>query len=510
MEFNANKDCISVCETVFDSTAEHPIDCDITLPEYLPDIIRILRCTASAGVQSHQINGDRITAECECLVKVLYICEEGKIHCYDQNLHFTKQFELKSADNICDIITGAKTEYVNYRVSGQRKLEVHGAISVFAKSKACKKCEFIGEINGGSVTARTETDEVCDLVSVTEKSFNISETVETGTLSEPIGAIISYCGVGVIDELKIISNKLFLKGELIIRTAFTGQETCEVQTLESRVAINQIIEAPDIDEDCDIDAILSVGSLEIRSRFDSAGDKSLLDVSATICVSACGYRTRTVTSIKDAYSTKYESQLKKSIMYSPLLEEKIDDTFLCRGTADLSTTGMTRVLSFTCQNTASTFTVCEDGIVIRGEVTVDIIYEDANCDIAFAQRQIPFEYKRPLQAKGDSLNCRPNCCATASSFVLNEGHKLDVRIEIHVHGFVFSEKEKSVVTEIQIDDNKMKAIKTASLTIYFAESGESLWNIAEKYNTTVDAIMNENRLSSNSVDKKCKLLIPRV
>lgn len=509
MDFNANKDCISVCETVFESSAEHPIDCDITLPEYLPDIVRILRCTGNSGVQSYQINGDRITAECECLIKVLYICEEGKIRCYDQNIHFSKQIELKP-DISADIYVGIKTEYVNYRVSGQRKFEVHGAVSVFAKAKARKKCEFVNAIDGGCVTAKSEVHECCDLISITEKTFPISETVETGTLREPIGAIISQSAVPVIDELKIISNKLFLKGELIINCAFTGQETNEVETLESRVNINQIIESPDVNESCCIDAILSVMSLDIRSRFDSAGDKNLLDVSAALGFSACGYESRKVTQIQDAYSTKYESQIKKSTVYFPFLEEKIDDTFLCRGIADLSSTGMTRVLSFTCQNTTSAFSVSDDGVVIRGEVTADIIYEDANCQIAFAQRQIPFEYKRPLQADGNSLNCKPNCVATASSFTLNEGHKLDVRIEIHAQGFVFSERECNIITEIEIDNSKIKAQKCASLTVYFAECGEALWNIAEKYNTTVDTIMRENHLSANTVEKKCKLLIPRV
>ena len=373
MEFNSNKDCISVCTTVFQASAEHSVDCDVTLPEYMPDIVRILRCSAVSGVQSHQINGDRITAECECLVKVLYICEEGKIRCFDQILHFSKQIELKSVDGVTDVFVGAKTDYVNYRVSGQRKFEVHGAVTVFAKAEGKKKCEFISDVSGGSVTARCENDEICDLISITEKCFAISETVETGTLSEPIGAIISHSAVAVIDELKIISNKLFLKGEMTIRTAFTGQESCTVHTLENTISINQIIESPDIHENCSVDALLSVMSLDVRPRFDSAGDKNLLDISATLGFSASCYYTRQITCIKDAYSTKYESDLKKTVVYMPTLHEKIDDTFLCRGNADFSS-GISKVLSFTCGNTTSVFSVVEDGIVIRGEVTTDIIY----------------------------------------------------------------------------------------------------------------------------------------
>ncbi len=510
MEFSTHKENISVYETAFQGSAEHAVDCDITLPEYLPDIVRILRCSAVPGVHSHQVTGDRITAECDCIVRVLYICEQGKIRCFEQTLNFSKQIELKNSENVSDIFVGAKTEYINYRVSGQRSFEVHGALTVFARGNAKKRYEPVSSTEGGNVTARCENMQVCDLISITEKSFSVSETCETGSVTGAIGAVIAAGASAVIDEVKVISDKLFLKGELIVRTICTQQESCEVMSMENIIGINQIIEAPDITEDCDADVELSVAALDVRSRFDSAGDKTLLDVAATVNVSAYGYQSRQITVIKDAYSTKYETELKKTGIYINSLEEKLEDTFLCRGTADLSTTGMTKILSFMCGDVTAGFSVREDSIAVSGEITADIIYEDAKGEIAFAQRQIPYEYKRQLHADDTVLTCRPCCSVRAYSFVMGEGNQLDARIELTVRGFVFRETEKNVVTDINIDKSRMKNLKTASLTIYFADGGENLWDIAEHFNTTVDAIMRDNHIQDGVIEKKCKLLIPKV
>lgn len=510
MEFNAHKNTISVLDSALGGSAEYPVDLDITLPENLPDIVRVLNCSITPNIQSHQVTGDRITAECDCSVSILYVCENNKMHCLNQSIHFSKHIELKPNENNENIFVGAKTDYVNYRVAGQRKLEIHGSISVFSKITKQKNYEYIGSAIGDGLTAKCEKTEVCHLALITEKLFSINETCEVTNPSNSADCIVSSSASAIIDDIKIIANKFFIKGELILHTAFLSNEECEIQNYDTTISLNQIIEVPDLTEDMQFDAHLSVLGLDIRPKIDSMGNKCLLDVSATLGFTAYTYENKTVTFIKDAYSTKYESELKKSNIYTASLEEKIDDTFLCRGIVDLKSTGMTKVLSFMCTDITSGFSLREDSIAINGEITAQIIYEDTKGELCFATRQIPYEYQRNSITENAILNCKPICTITAWGFVLSEKDTLDVRVEINIHGFLFREEEKLVATEIVLNKEKIKSVKTATLTVYFADEGESLWDIAESFNTTVDAIIKENHIQDGNIQKKCKLLIPKV
>lgn len=510
MDFNTQKECISLSDSGYRGRSEHAIDMDITLPEYLPDIVRILRCSCVPGVRSHQVNGDRITAECTCLVRVLYMNEQGKIYCFEQNVQFAKQIEIKADDNTRDYFVGAKADYMNYRVSGQRRFELHGAVTVFAKCCGKKKCEIVTNATGDGITLKSEKAEICNLATVVEKMFTVTETCDAGALSEPMGAVISSSASSVIRELKIVSNKLFLKGELIVHTAFTGAESQEVQTLENVININQIIEATEISETSRIDAHLTVCDLEIKPRFDLSGNKNLLDISACVNFSGYGYENALLNCVKDAYSVKYETDIKKSVIYTATIQDEIDDTFLCRGVADLSTTGVSKVLSFMCTDLSSGFSVFEKNYSVTGEVVTEIIYEDIKGEICFAQRNIPYEYSKSAPEADGILTCTPHCQISARSFVINGDGQLDVRIEIDVRGFIFCEKESLVTTELLLNKDKVKNTDTASLTVYFADTGEALWDIAEKYNTTVDKILRENKMTETCVKEKCKLLIPKM
>ena len=86
--------------------------------------------------------------------------------------------------------------------------------------------------------------------------------------------------------------------------------------------------------------------------------------------------------------------------------------------------------------------------------------------------------------------------------------RLELKSEIAVSGIVLSSCMKKYISSIEISEGSEKHEKSCALTIYFCEKGESLWNIARRYNTTVEAIIQENEGISETVDENRMMLIP--
>ena len=51
MELNLKKEAVASCELLLDSAAEQTIECDVLLPDYCPDIVRVLCCSVDAAAR---------------------------------------------------------------------------------------------------------------------------------------------------------------------------------------------------------------------------------------------------------------------------------------------------------------------------------------------------------------------------------------------------------------------------------------------------------------------------
>ena len=126
MDFCAETNEVSKRKTACREALEQPIECDITLPEYLPDIQRVLKCSLTAHISSVQKTGDRVTADGTGRLSVLYMSDTGKLQCLEQGVPFSRFFENRAVEE-CECSIRAKTEYVNCRAVSGRRLDIHGS-----------------------------------------------------------------------------------------------------------------------------------------------------------------------------------------------------------------------------------------------------------------------------------------------------------------------------------------------------------------------------------------------
>lgn len=509
MEFTKKTSAVSRRRNLFEGAAEQPVDSDITLPEYFPDVIRVLKCSLTPRITGVQGTADRITAEGSALLRVLYVSDSG-VRCFEQNIPFSKYAECTGIEGAC-VSARAKSEYVNCRVLSPRKIDIHGSISIAFCAYRKDAADFICDCSGGGVQTRKSRVPVSNLSGCTERLFTLGETLELGNAKPSIAQLVKSEAAALLEDVKVVSGKVLIKGELIIRTLYIADsEDCDLQSMEHSMPISQILEVDGAEEDCITDAALRVSALEIAAKTDATGALRLLDANVCVCAQIALYCDCETDLITDAYSTKYELDMQKKAVELRRICDRFTDTFLCRGTLDTSGTNLTQIADMTCQNINYTAAVRENELKISGTLTVGLLFTDRENQWGFTERSFDFSYTRAIAAVGENLTCDPHLTVTGVHFLLSAEDKVDARVEMDISALIFAADTMQIASDIHIDESKRKTQKTAALTIYFSQEGESVWEIARRYNTTAEAIMAENALSSDRIDEKRKLLIPRV
>ena len=133
MEEMNRENTISTEAVVYEGQAEQGIELDYVLPDYYPEIFKVLKCSLSPAIVSKTISGDnRLLLDGVVYIRVMYLAENSEeLHCVEQRTTWSKAVELgkKPIEGEPAIRVTAKSDYCNCRAVSPRRIDVRGAIS---------------------------------------------------------------------------------------------------------------------------------------------------------------------------------------------------------------------------------------------------------------------------------------------------------------------------------------------------------------------------------------------
>lgn len=113
MEYKLKKDRIAVCEIAFDSFTELPIESDLLLPDYCPDIVKVLKCQARPAFSKTEVSGDKCILEGATAITVYYTGEDEQLRTSEHKVDFLKTLELKTTPQNPIVFCSLKEDYLN-------------------------------------------------------------------------------------------------------------------------------------------------------------------------------------------------------------------------------------------------------------------------------------------------------------------------------------------------------------------------------------------------------------
>ncbi len=499
---------MGMSESFYDNYVEQAVDCDITLPDYCPDIMRIIRCTVSTGITNSKLIGDRATADGNAKIHIIYADEKNRVFSYDYDYPFSRYAELNSTFDGAVLVCTSKTEFINYRAVSKRRIDVHGVVSVRFKVCGSKNEIVISDASGDGIQLKKRGLDIADTVAVATKSFEISQVENVGEMNGGIGKILDSFASPILSECKIIKGKILMKGELAVRVVYCSDngnnESC---TLSCNIPFNEIAEVSAVEDGCCVDVKLNVACLNAEPKTDNDGEYRYMNINADVTAQITVYSEKDIKVITDSYSTNTQINTKYCPMEFRQINRRVSEMVICEKNLDLSSMNPEKIYAFSISQPVAKCTFKDNKMMVSGRIPVSIIVTDSEGVPALCEREAEFDFVQSVE-NSQQLIAEPYISVGGCSCSLTGDLKANFRAEVFIRATVFESVKDKVLTSLEAVEGGEKTNKKSGLIIYFCSGDESVWDIARKYNTTVEEIMEENELSADYLENKTMLMIP--
>lgn len=504
MDLKVEKQLIRIKEDLKTEMQEHAVDSEMILPDYCPDIARILKCKGDPKIVSKQIAGDMMTLEGTVSVQLLYVDEEGEIRFYTQSLPF--YHEMQVPEGQLSACVAAKMEYCNCRAVNARKVELHGAVSMRVRLKKLEEIPVIVHASGSGVELLKAEEEVTTLLSAAEKSLTVTDEIQISSGS--IRTILRSSAVVQEGEYKAVTGKALVKGNLEISALYQNSEG-GFEPLRAQIPFTQIMDLDGVDEQSICQLRFEVTSLELRTRTGLDGECKNVMVSAGITVQAEAVKTLALSMITDGYSTccglgirRYGGNLQK-------LLANIKETNLCKKQWELGRE-IASVVDVWCDATSDRVQCDGNRILVSGMLSVSVLAKDADGVPLYIEKAMDFTWEYTAQGAWGSLSCEPSVAVQSLSYSLTGDAAMEIRANLEITAPVYGTLPLNVISEMTVDEAVEPTASPAPLVVYYARPGERIFDIARRYNTTCDAIQKANGLTEAVVMNPGALLVPAI
>lgn len=483
----------------FTDTKEQIIESELSLPDYYPEISRVLRCSVTTGVEEVTIAGDKVSVAGKADIRLLYLDADRHIHMYTSLAKYTCLFSgdsLQSEDTcfVSQSITG-----IEYRAGAPRKCEVRAVAAI--RVLCVRPTEYTALLRVGA-----EDAEVCgcetELFGVdTVRRFELafSESVELPSVGSRItGAVYSSQDIRFA-ETKVIKNKIMLKGCCELKARFVTEEGTLTQEVAFSLPFTEIMAAAGAEEDDE--CVLCADSACARIAPNEDGRNAQVFISAQVRA-VCGSR-KSYTLPEDIYSVRNETQLKRTDCRLITDFIPVERSFRVSSDAECYEDTASGISAFFTDAPVCRLIACNGVLHLNGSVRVNFLVPAADGELSLISRSCNFDEDTGIPAGGEGFT---DCSAEITAASLQNG-RIDYTVCFDTRGYLVKCEEKNLITDVSFGDGTDRRGSCEKIVLYYARPGERIWDIAKENGCSAGRIREFNELEGETVEESRMLVL---
>lgn len=481
---------------------------DYVLPDYQPEIRKILSVTAEVLPTEKYVGSDRAEFGGRVMHGVLYTAEDGEVHALSLPADYSFSVPLSCPAPTC-VYADSMAEGTVCRLGGPRKLtlrtRLRNMVHVFCEEETAPEIRGMGSAeDAASLECLMREADSFSVICADSGEFRLSDTVRLENADEGT-RVVRNGGNLLVHECRVREDGCLLRGEAWVRALLAGEGT--PYTVRTKIPFEQFIP---LAGNLTGGAACAWGRVsemktDIRTGEDGAPAELCFDVAAELELSlAVPTVAETVTEL---YSTAYEMTCRHRNLHVARLLGSACGNYTVSGSrarSECEAEDATVAVDADGRMDISAVTVEHGRATVTGAVSVQAIFStpaptDGKPLLQSAEIQVPFRVETELRLP-EGAHPRFDChgeliCARTRI----EQNAISADCEIALTLRATENTELTVLSEAEPDRATASPAAERILVCYPTED-DTLWSVASRYRVSRAALAKENGLAEDAVE----------
>ena len=505
MKVETEKETLCINQIIGQKNDNQVIEEDFVVPDIKPDILNVINTSGTVCVYKKEVMDEKIKIDGSINTYIIYFADsqENQTRSINVNLDFSHTIDFENLKAGMMVETKITIKQIEAKVLNGRKINIRAILDINITAYSNEKIELMNEVNN-----------IKD-VQLLRKDININSLLGTGNtkvyakdtiIIDNIDELAEIMKVNIDiknQESKISYNKVLIKADAYAKIMYLTTDN-RICSKTSTIPIMGFIDMPDVSDDniCDVNyeiknVLIKQNSIEEHSIY--------VEVEIEACCSS--YTTKNLGLIEDLYSIGTNLTYKQNIIKTMSQKKCIKDICPIREKQIIEELHNNKIYDVDVKVNILNQNIMEDRIIFEGEVETVFIYGNENSGLNCKNVTIPLNYNMGCPGVNRDSKIEVSTEVSSQDFIVMPDESIDVKIDIGFSVNTFKNEKINLIEQIEVEENR--DTPTYSIIIYFTKPGDTLWQIAKKFRSRVDAIAKLNNIEDeNKIGIGEQLFIP--
>lgn len=482
------------------------VEGDMIVPDSKPDILSTICTSGVVCVYKKEILDEKVRIDGNINTCIMYLADDtqDKVRGISTSLDFSEVMMVPNAKEGMESVVQTKLKSIECKVINGRKIGIKASLEVDVKIYSKEEVEIVNDIqNAEGIQMLKEDLRVNSLVGIGENKIYTKDNISIDNIDNL--AEILKIDICIVDkDVKVSYNKILAKAEARVKVMYLTEDN-RVNSIDTKIPIVGFIDIPNVTEEniCDLD--YEIKNIIIKPN---ASEEHSIYIELEMGVSAIVYEEKQINLIQDLYSPYENLEFNKKKITTITNKQTRKEIKQIREKIDVDGIENKNIIDVDVNPVIEKQDNLSNKIVYTGNLEVNFVLSNQELQMEVRNAKIPFEYTVDGVEDAENVNSRLDIEVSNNDFIVQDGGSVTSNVDLVMSNDMYRSTNMNIMNEIQT--NGEREAEDYSLILYIVKKGDTLWQIAKRYGSTIDDIVRTNGIEdANQISIGQKLFIPR-